>query len=296
MPIASEESEVDIEVEEMQYSSEEEEEGRDEEEAGEDERLGQDDSDNELAEAATGHAGPLKIKLKLGAQNESIKPTSRRYARARNEDNESEDSGSEDSNSYVPAPSSGRRLTARQAVLASSGSPSHVALETSTTSKKSQYTPTEVALRKEENARKRKNMIEKRLEDEKQSRPKKRNQASQPRSDMEDIHPDAEDADSAEIPPAATMPMYRWVSTVRVNGSDTMILIVLRPRVVPLSHRWRRRCRRRRLPRQVDAATPLPSRCAVPGCDNPRKYRAVGREWGVGACGVGHLRVLEGTA
>ncbi|KAJ6470871.1 hypothetical protein C8R45DRAFT_836790 [Mycena sanguinolenta] len=217
------------------------------------------------------------------------------------EDIESEDSDSEDSNAYVPAPSSSRQLTARQAVLANSGSPSHVVLETSTTSKKSQYTPTEVALRKEENARKRKNMIEKRLEDEKaetinrllkkQSRPKKRNQVSQPQSDIEEnIDPDAEDADGAEtaVSTAATMkPMYRWVSTARGSGSEISFS-------VPESF----------LPatagdgdeKMVDAVAPLPSRCAVPGCANPRKYRAVGREWGVGACGVGHLRVLAGSA
>jgi Ino eighty subunit 2 len=33
-------------------------------------------------------------------------------------------------------------------------------------------------------------------------------------------------------------------------------------------------------------------RCDVQGCAEPRKYRLV-RDWKRGACGIGHLRVLE---
>ncbi|KAJ7903174.1 hypothetical protein B0H13DRAFT_2335239 [Mycena leptocephala] len=177
MPVASEEFEVDIEVEEMKDSSEEDfDEKEDEEEAGE--------------EYDRPHR-PLKIRLKLGAQPET-KPASRRLARIKNEDIESEDSDSDESQfNYSAGHSSSRQLTARQAVLASAVDPSHVALDTKAgSSKKAQFTASEVALRKEENARKRKNIIQKKLEDEKaetihrllkkQSRPKnKRNTAAQ---------------------------------------------------------------------------------------------------------------------
>ncbi|KAJ3978910.1 hypothetical protein F5890DRAFT_1589536 [Lentinula detonsa] len=36
-----------------------------------------------------------------------------------------------------------------------------------------------------------------------------------------------------------------------------------------------------------------PATCAVSGCVNPRKYRLV-RDWKIGACGMAHLKVLEG--
>jgi hypothetical protein len=102
MPIASEESEVDIEVEAMEDSSEEEDfEGKEDEEAGEDEL---EESENEPAndsqsvrytclspiarvtdflfcQTGMGRTAPLRIKLKLGAQP----PPSRRFARAKSE-------------------------------------------------------------------------------------------------------------------------------------------------------------------------------------------------------------------
>jgi hypothetical protein len=94
--VASEESEVDIEVEEMQYSSEVDDDREEEEEGGEDE-LEESENDQQsvrtvivlptrtrayMAIQTAGQAGPLKIKLKLGAQSD--KPvSSRRYARAR---------------------------------------------------------------------------------------------------------------------------------------------------------------------------------------------------------------------
>jgi Ino eighty subunit 2 len=37
------------------------------------------------------------------------------------------------------------------------------------------------------------------------------------------------------------------------------------------------------------------ARCDVPGCQEGRKYRLV-RDWERGACGMGHLKVLEGKA
>lgn len=49
-------------------------------------------------------------------------------------------------------------------------------------------------------------------------------------------------------------------------------------------------------------ATPLPlteirppAICAVSGCENSRKYRLV-KDWKIGACGMAHLKVLEGMS
>ncbi|KAJ6575573.1 PAPA-1-like conserved region-domain-containing protein [Mycena vulgaris] len=322
MAIASEESEVDIEVEAMENTSEEEEEPFEDEEVGEDE-LEEDESDREQSQPSTGlgRAGPLKIKLKLGAQPGAAesKAPARRFARAKNEDIESEDSDSEDSeaNAYAPGPSSGRQLTARQAVLASAVDPSHVALDSApSSSKKAQFTPTEVALRKEENARKRKNMIEKKLEDEKaetihrllkkQSRPKnKRTTAGH--SDEDEMDEDAGDAAAA---PAGEplVPMYRWVSTSRkpaaADDNDSMpvdsgadpsaslsISFSIPEAFLPAADEDEKH-----VVIQLAAVAPPPAGCAVAGCEGKRKYRAVGKAWGVGACGLGHLKVLEGRA
>ncbi|KAJ7604721.1 hypothetical protein DFH06DRAFT_1253883 [Mycena polygramma] len=320
MPVASEESEVDIEVEEMQDSSEEEEdldgnEGN-EDDAGEDEL---EESDNDQQSTGTAPVMPLKIKLKLGVQPEA-KPAARRFARVKNEDVESEDSDSDDSQfeSYAAGPSSGRHLTARQAVLASAVDPSHVALDTAPvgSSRKKQFTTTEVALRKEETARKRKNMIEKKLEDEKaetinrllkkQSRPKtKRTTAQAQHQGQSDEDADMEDDDASPTgvgtPTSASTPMFRWVSSStarrteadaipvdgeRVDGERTMSISFSVPEAfLPSTER---------VTVHLSAGAPAPGLCAVEGCGGARKYRAVGKAWGVGACGMGHLKVLEG--
>ncbi|KAF7343128.1 PAPA-1 domain-containing protein [Mycena venus] len=322
--VASEESEVDIEVEEMQYSSDVDEEPvEEEEEAGEDEL---EESDNDEADAQStgaGHNGPLKIKLKLGAQVE--KPTSRRYARARNEDIESEDSDSDDSqsNSYAPAATTSRQLTARQAVLASAGGPSHITLDTSTagSSKKRQLPASEVALRKEENARKRKNMIEKKLEDEKaetinrllkkQSRPKNKRAAAAAVQSDEDVDMDEEEepAGGGGGASALRLPMYRWVSTSRppqtampVTETEPPVTSIISFSVpesfLPSLESESQPPHKVIIQVSTAVAQPEPGRerCAVEGCEEARKYRAVGKAWGVGACGMGHLRVLEGRA
>ncbi|KAJ7877846.1 PAPA-1-like conserved region-domain-containing protein [Mycena leptocephala] len=310
MPVASEESEVDIEVEEMKDSSEEDfDEKEEEEEAGEDEL---EESENEQGDdaqsTATGHTAPLRIKLKLGAQPEA-KPASRRLARLKNEDIESEDSDSDESQfNYSAGPSSSRQLTARQAALASAVDPSHVALDTKAGStKKTQFTASEVALRKEENARKRKNMIEKKLEDEKaetihrllkkQSRPKNKRNTAAPSE--EDIDMDEDDGASQPFS-GPVLPMYRWVSTSRrpLSSTDdnkmavdsepsTSISFSIPELLLPSPDQ--------KVVIQLSAVAP-PSRCAVEGCKGERKYRAVGKAWGVGACGLGHLKILEGRA
>ncbi|KAF8589892.1 hypothetical protein K439DRAFT_1612454 [Ramaria rubella] len=81
------------------------------------------------------------------------------------DDVESEGEEMEDEDNEVLPGESKARLTARQAVLASVVGAEHVELATS--SRKKQLTTEEIALRREETARKRKNMSEKKLEDEK---------------------------------------------------------------------------------------------------------------------------------
>ena len=95
-------------------------------------------------------------------------------------DIESEDE-SDDDREYNPA---GKPMTTRQAVLASVVDPSHVSLsktfpfallpvikhnidESAASKKKKTLNETELALRREETARKRRNLTEKKLEDEK---------------------------------------------------------------------------------------------------------------------------------
>ncbi|KAG6806044.1 hypothetical protein H0H93_003624, partial [Arthromyces matolae] len=90
----------------------------------------------------------------------------------------------------------------RQAVLANVIDATHVSLDSDKTKgKKEPLNETELALRREETARKRKNLTEKKLEDEKletinrllkkQSRPRKKKNGSH-RPDMDDIAPAAD--------------------------------------------------------------------------------------------------------
>jgi hypothetical protein len=156
--VASEESEVDIEVEEMQYSSEVDDD-REEEEGGEDE-LEESENDQQSvrrhcspneneglrgdADSGTGRPAENQAEARGAERQASLIASicarekcatplfSRRGAVAdcsyTDDDIESEDSDSEDSNTYTAAPSSSRQLTARQAVLANTAGPSHVAL------------------------------------------------------------------------------------------------------------------------------------------------------------------------
>ncbi|KAJ7758381.1 hypothetical protein B0H16DRAFT_1720980 [Mycena metata] len=368
--VASEESEVDIEVEEMQLdSSDEEDENKEEEEAGEDE-LEESDGERESVAGTNRTSGPLKIKLKLGAQPESSSkaPSGRRFAhRAKNEDVESEDSesnsNSDDEQNFPYGTAPGRQLTARQAALASAGDTDHVSLGMAypsfppspffhpslyspRTTLRADTTPaptpkrasnknktasaSEVALRKEENARKRKNMIEKKLEDEKaetinrllkkQSRPKKQRttaQAQQVQSDGEEGDEEGgEDAAGGHgYGGAEQKPMFRWVSSARrppvaavdMKDADADAMAVdleeaPTPPVasitfsVPESFLLIQSASGQFKTEEEDAKPVLatPARCAVDGCGGLRKYRAVGKAWGIGACGLGHLRVLEG--
>ncbi|KAF8808599.1 hypothetical protein BYT27DRAFT_7096326 [Phlegmacium glaucopus] len=202
-------------------------------------------------------------------------------------------------------------MTTRQAVLASVVDSSHVSLNEGSKSKKQPLNETELALRKEETARKRKNLSEKKLEDEKaetinrllkkQSRPKnKRTTALDDRSPLPSVSEEGEDADGdeeedeamdiVEEPLKEVKPvMYRWVSSLRVVSSSTenanrqveMGITFSVPEAF--------------IPPQVNEeeypAARGPGLCAVEGCGKPRKYR-VPRDWTIGACDSTHLRVV----
>ncbi|KAF9459776.1 hypothetical protein BDZ94DRAFT_1267341 [Collybia nuda] len=184
-PEEEEGANVDVEaVGEAEGDDEEndvEEEDEDEPEEEEDEEEDQIESDADDAQPASNLSpsrSRLKIKLKMPAQRET--PVI-----------ESEDSDSES----LPSTST-RPMTTRQAVLASVLDSTHVSLGGSR-QKKKPLNESELALRREETARKRKNLSEKKLEDEKaetinrllkkQSRPRNKRNTAQRTNDMDDV-------------------------------------------------------------------------------------------------------------
>ncbi|KDR84329.1 hypothetical protein GALMADRAFT_237115 [Galerina marginata CBS 339.88] len=278
------------EVEEEQDAEGEDEE-QEVEEGDEDEDAEAEDSqsgeeEDEGPAVATPTQPRLKITLKLPANTTSsnsagtatpddaemdyaaFKRTPKRRAKTKviqdldveSEDPSSHSGGSDDEQSQdAPSRSTGtpsastKPMTTRQAVLASVVDPSHVSLDEGTRSKKQPLNETELALRREETARKRKNLSEKKLEDEKaetinrllkkQSRPKnKRNNTMDDRSPMPSASgsrtpkikaknaEDAEDAEGEEDeddamdvvePQEEIKPvMYRWVSSLHSVPGD----------------------------------------------------------------------------
>ncbi|KAJ3576369.1 hypothetical protein NP233_g459 [Leucocoprinus birnbaumii] len=278
----------------------------------------------------------LRIRLKLGngrrigsSDDSTARPTpeveatpsrarrSRKVKSVITEDIESEDSMSpeseEDDGSASGSRPSGRAkpMTTRQAVLASMVDSSHVALGEGRPSKKKVLNETELALRREETARKRKNLTEKKLEDEKaetinrllkkQTRPRnKRGTAPDDRSPMpgagrkikskvKDDEGEAveenEEEEVMEVVEEEIKPvMYRWTSsTKKVDGeSPNMVLSFSVPQSIAL------------VPPESEEPKPRgPEICAVEGCSQLRKYRLV-KDWTIGACGMPHLKLLEG--
>ncbi|KAG6379902.1 hypothetical protein JVT61DRAFT_10466 [Boletus reticuloceps] len=263
---------------------------------------------DELAPPPSPHKPRLKFKFKLPqilSPNESSsravstpsgepsQPPSRRGI-SRDIDIESEDDDDDDD----------------QAVLASVVDSSYVSLSESSRRKK-QLIESEIALRREETARKRKNLTEKKLEDEKaetinwllkkQSKSKnKRNVLStaddRTPADAQSTR-DGSEAPEGEIPESIELipTIYRWISTTKPlpgdaePGSRDETLGRMKLRFsVPVSV----------LP--PDATLPSETRlppaeapvCDVSGCERVRKYRLV-RDWLKGACGMEHLKILE---
>ncbi|KAJ3993733.1 hypothetical protein F5050DRAFT_1577045 [Lentinula boryana] len=228
-------------------------------------------------------------------------------------------------------------MTTRQAVLASVVDSSHIALGNSS-KKKKVLNETELALRREENARKRKNLSEKRLEDEKletinrllkkQTRPrtKRTGATGSSATPLPAVRSTSQDQNAAKIrddstgdvdmadasnesnvapPPSAEsdenraleVPLATKPSTVSTSSNggiaDNSALerrmqfyLAIPAAFLP--------------PEDQSIPTPLPlpeirppATCAVSGCGDPRKYRLV-KDWKIGACGMAHLKVLEG--
>ncbi|KAF6755681.1 PAPA-1-like conserved region-domain-containing protein [Ephemerocybe angulata] len=184
--------------------------------------------------------------------------------------------------------------------------------------RKKQLTEMEMKLRREETARKRKNLSEKKLEDEKaetinrllkkQTRPRAR------RTNTTDSEGDGEEWEDEGVRDEPKPTWVRWVSRVVTvpeapAGADSMevdgaaVKALEKRMVLSLS-----------LPSalvqlveagkagggeamDVDGgagrAPRVEQRCAVEGCGERRKYRLV-RDWTRGACGMGHLKILEG--
>jgi len=330
------EDEVEVEAEEDANDQQEDEEGivdvEDEEGSEKEDELEEEELEDESELDALSSPPPdasskgaphpkLKIKLKLptfstaNTATPTPEGTSRAASRrgaSRDVDIESEDS---DEDSTVSGAATGRALTARQAVLRNVVDSSHVSLiEPPNPRKKPPLTEIEIALKREETARKRKNLSEKKLEDEKaetinrllkkQSRSKGRRNALATAEDRDTpvavSRGEAEDEDGQEgsMAPVSIIPtMYRWVSSVRTQGDEKQMALSfsvpvsvipapsetesddMKMDIEPSPARFPTRLKR----------TPL---CDVQGCFVARKYRLM-KDQQRGACSMDHLKVLE---
>ncbi|EIW77473.1 hypothetical protein CONPUDRAFT_76184 [Coniophora puteana RWD-64-598 SS2] len=259
-------SEDDVEREANVEDEDEEVEDEDAEAEGEDEVEQEDDDAPESEDESPPVAPPrLKIKLKLTQTTPSVSVTptpdaSRAASRAPRDVPSSpklvlinyNESGDSDSSSDIDRKMK-RPLTNRQAVLASQIYSTHVALgiyhdlgEESQSKKKKQLTETEIALRREETARKRRNLTEKKLEDEKmetinrllkkQSRKKLKNTPADDRTPASGVvtggagsgtpgqdgsaRDGSAEADYVEPVETVIPTMYRWISTTRPQVAE----------------------------------------------------------------------------
>ncbi|TCD66370.1 hypothetical protein EIP91_001419 [Steccherinum ochraceum] len=319
------EAEEDVDVEEEDVEGEGEDEKEDELEEEEDEPESELDALSspppEGAEESVPHP-KLKIKLKLGmggglSTATTATPTPEVSRAASRRGVSRDDIESEDSDDDSAAATPGRALTARQAVLRNVVDSSHVSLiEPPNPRKKPPLTEIEIALKREETARKRKNLSEKKLEDEKvetinrllkkQSRAKGRRNAlataedrdtpiAASRGEAEDE--DAYEGSTAPIPVVPTM--YRWVSSVKaLDGGDEKQLalsfsvpVSIIPEPLEPSESGETKMDVESVQRLPPPSSVKPA-CDVSGCEVPRKYRLV-KDWKRGACGMEHLKVLE---
>lgn len=313
----------------------EEEDDGDDDDDDKDEMQSEDEDEDEQPIPSPRKSQPrLRIRLRLGngkrigsSDDSTARPTPeiestpsrpRTRRKIKSEDIESEDPMSpesedeDESASGSRPPGQPKPMTTRQAVLASMVDSSHVSLGEGKSSKKKILNETELALRREETARKRKNLTEKKLEDEKaetinrllkkQTRPRnKRGTALDDRSPMPSIgkkvkaklkDEDGEGGDEGDEEEVVDVVeeefkpvMYRWISsTKKTDGeSPSMVLSFSVPQPVALAP-----------PPEPEVPQPTgPATCAVEGCGQLRKYRLV-KDWTVGACGMPHLKLLEG--
>ncbi|KAJ7208858.1 hypothetical protein GGX14DRAFT_697922 [Mycena pura] len=283
------------------------------------------DDDDELQDsrtpsvAPTSARSPLKIKFKV-RPGAAARPKRTRAA-VQVESQDSEESESEDE---MPQ---NVRLTKRQVALAKArkgiiASESSADEEEAPPNKRRRAAldPTTLALRKEESTLKRRNVSQKKLQNEKaetinrllkkQSRTRnKRGSAlatatttpaevptpsGAPSEGMlsgsgsvGDGAEAAVDAAALAAPPA----MFRWISTSRgpltgcadAAAAPAMHLAFAVPRAFAVPP-----------PPPPPVRDVSPAVCGVAGCSKHRRYRLVGGEWGTGACGMAHLKLLQG--
>ncbi|KAH8984174.1 hypothetical protein EDB86DRAFT_2833594 [Lactarius hatsudake] len=322
-----EEGEEGDEAEEEEEADDAEEEGEDEEAADDGDGDAVQESDlDELsspsaspppAQTAPSRTSRLKITLKLPSQ----KPA--RVRRAAHKDKDPDSAVESEDDDDQPRGGAKRPLTTRQAVLASVVGSSHVSLD-ETSRKKKQLNEAEIALRREETARKRKHLSEKKLEDEKsetinrllkkKSGTRNRRNALATAEDRTPAtqtgngtpaegEPEEEESEVAAVPIVEVVPTcYRWISTSRPapdapSGEEKMTLSFSVPAsLLPTSHQVAVegdgdgdvKVGAQEEPRKP----PAPAVCNVDGCTATRKYRLV-RDLERGACGMGHLHLLE---
>ncbi|KAJ7134077.1 hypothetical protein C8R43DRAFT_1022353 [Mycena crocata] len=362
----SEEDQVEVDVlpEEGSESDEEVGEGSDavegEPEVEEPEEYELDDEEDEIQESRTPSVAPptakssLKIKFKMRPNAGRVTKGRRTRATAVRVESEP-DSDEPESEEEIPQ---NTRLTKRQAALAKARK-GIISSETSADEEEPEpapppsrrkrggtrtIDPSELALRKEESARKRRNVSEKKLQNEKaetinrllkkQSRPRgRRTTALSTATPLEVPTPVSEGPGSAgadtemavdERPPTepdavapqvdaytpALPTMYRWISTSRpktgsvgdgmsikgegMEDAEAPVMslsfsIPVNAAMTPLLG-----LQSKPPPALVPLAQKQPALCGVAGCGKDRRYRLVGGTWGEGACGMGHLKVLEG--
>ncbi|KAF7325092.1 PAPA-1 domain-containing protein [Mycena kentingensis (nom. inval.)] len=374
------EDEVDVESEgqvgvdvlpDESSGGEQEADGDEEEEEEEYELEDEEDELRERGDQSSTAGTPLKIKFKV--RPPPTRAAFSRPRRARAATRIQSDSDSESEEEMIQ----NTRLTKRQAALAKSrraavasessqgeddaenaeAEPNPDPLPVTGRRRRATLDATELALRKEESARKRRNVTERKLQNEKaetinrllkkQSRPRKNMKAGAapmpvllpstgmvtpasaelqtpiggPGSDagygFEEVVEEITVLPAVEPPPAPVM--YRWITTTReqvaengaatppaadVSMEESTTGVPAEPRTendmntnsmrfvfgVPLSALTE-------LPAPSKTPPPRsPAVCAVDGCEKDRKYRLVGGDWGVGACGMGHLKMLQAGA
>ncbi|KAF8481459.1 hypothetical protein JB92DRAFT_3037988 [Gautieria morchelliformis] len=221
--------------------------------------------------------------------------------------NDDTDDSEGDEGEVLPGGGTGR-LTARQAVLASMIGADHIELEPATSSRKKQRTSEEIALKRQENARKRKNLSEKKLEDEKTETINRllRKQSSRSKAKRSafvntSIVPTPQSPHSGDggesdgvlgaVPGTTGQmgmpgPVWRWVS----NSSG--IRLGVPSEVVDIRETMGDAAKMVAASNALDMKPRPPAICNVPGCREPRKYRLV-HDFEQGACGMEHLRVLS---
>ncbi|KAI0778064.1 hypothetical protein BD413DRAFT_600898 [Trametes elegans] len=298
------------------------------------------------------NAGPSSVATRSSTHNTPSRASRRHMPRGSDIESEDEDEDEDDdgtstrSTSEATTGAGSRALTARQAVLRNVVDSSHVSLGASSPfwyvrrgmlkavheaeppnpRKKKPLTEIEIALKREETARKRRNLTEKKLEDEKaetinrllkkQSRARGKRNALSTAEDRpalgENALGEGEDDDVAEsTTPAPTM--YRWVSRAQPisqpDESDeehkkdgpperTVVLSFAVPvSVLPPAQSSGHEAvdvDSKQTPAKPPPSS-VPPHCDVQGCTALRKYRLV-RDFQKGACGLGHLKVLESQA